>query len=248
MNVGGIKAESNKAKGAKIEDMKANSMDASGFKIDPSLMTVAVAAAETLVNNALSLDSSALAKIDQLDGAVFRVSLPPTNVSLTIHAHNGQLALSSNPEKFSEDEVNVSIEGSLLSLSRLMVESDKNNLIRSGEIKLQGDADVARQLQTLLSELNLDWESALANIMGDIPAHFLGQRIRQGASWSKQVHQSLTANIEEHLHEESRLLPNRIELQAQFSEIDNLRLATERLEARLAKLNAIALNKEQLCE
>jgi len=222
-------------------------MKVDGMRIDPSLITAAVAAAEVLVDNALSLDSAALHKINSLEGAVVKILLPPTNVSLTVQACNGQLALSSNAEKFSDDEINVTIEGSLFALSRLIFESDKNSLIRSGEIKLQGDAEIASQFQSLLSELNLDWESALASIMGDIPAHFLGQKIRQGASWGKQTQQSLTANIEEHLHVESRLLPNRIELQAHFSEIDNLRLSTERLEARLAKLRSIALNKEELC-
>lgn len=217
------------------------------MRIDPSLITAAVAAIEALVDNALSLDSSALNKINSLEGSVVRILLPPTNVSFTVQACNGHLTLSSNEEKFSDAEIDVTIEGSPFSLSRLIFESDKNSMIRSGEIKLQGDAELARQFQSLLSELNIDWESALADIIGDIPAHFFGQKIRQGVSWGKQTQQSLTANIEEHLHEESRLLPNRIELQAQFSEIDNLRLSTERLEARLAKLRSIALNKEDIC-
>lgn len=222
-------------------------MEVDGMKLDPSLITAAVATTETFVNNALSLDPVALKKINNLDGAVFKVSIPPTSMSLTVHACNGHLALSSNTEKFADSEIDVTIEGSPFSLSRLIFESDKNSLIRSGEIKLQGDAETAHQFQSLLSELNLDWESALADIIGDVPAHFFGQKIRQGASWGKQTQQSLTANIEEHLHEESRLLPNRIELQSQFAEIDSLRLSAERLEARLQKLKAAALNEEDIC-
>ncbi len=214
------------------------------MKIDPSLITATVAAAEVLVNNALLLDSSALKKITDLNGSVVKIVLPPTNVSFTIQACNGQLALSSNTEKFADNEINVTIESSPFSLSRLIFEDDKNSLIRSGEIKLQGDTETALQFQSLLSDLSLDWESALATIIGDIPAHFIGQKVRQSASWGKQTQRSLTANIEEHLHEESRLLPNRIELQEQFSEIDRLRLSTERLEARLAKLRTIALREE----
>lgn len=221
-------------------------MGVDGMRIDPSLITAAVAAAEVLVNNALSLDSSALKKINSLEGAVVKIVLPPTNVSFTIEASNGHLALSSNAEKFADSEVDVTIEGSPFSLSRLIFEEDKNSLIQTGEIKLHGDAEIAQQFQSLLSELNIDWESALANIIGDIPAHFIGQKFRQGASWSKQTQQSLTANIEEHLHEESRLLPNRIELQEQFSAIDHLRLSTERLEARLAKLRSMMTKEKQI--
>jgi ubiquinone biosynthesis protein UbiJ len=206
------------------------------MRIDPSLITAAVASAEALVNKTLALDSAALQKVEALDSAVVKISLTSLNSSVTVQACNRRLVLSLNGEKFAADEIDVTIEGSPFSLSRLMFEDDKNSLIRSGEINLLGDAEIAQKFQSLLSELNIDWESALADVIGDIPAHFIGQKVRQGASWGKQTHQSLTANIEEHLHEESRLLPTRVELQGQFSEIDRLRLSTERLEARVAKL------------
>ncbi|UZE96764.1 ubiquinone biosynthesis accessory factor UbiJ [Alkalimarinus alittae] len=206
------------------------------MRIDPSLVTAAVASAEVLVNKTLALDSAALQKVADLEGAIVKIALTPLDLSFTLQACSSRLVVSANPEKFTDEEIDVTIEGSPFSLSRLVFEDDKNSLIRSGDIKLLGDAEIAQKFQSMLSGLNIDWESALADIIGDIPAHFIGQKIRQGTSWSKQTHQSLTANIEEHLHEESRLLPNRIELQEQFSEIDRLRLSTERLAARLAKL------------
>lgn len=215
------------------------------MRIDPSLITAAVATTESLVNHALALDSAALQKVGGLDGAVVQVALVPVDLSITVQACNRRLVISANPEKFIDSEIDVTIEGSPFSLSRLVFEEDKNSLIRSGEIKLLGNSEIAQKFQSLLSELNIDWESALADIVGDIPAHFIGQKIRQGANWGKETHHSLTANIEEHLHEESRLLPNRIELQEQFSEIDRLRLSAERLEARLAKIRALALTSEK---
>lgn len=218
------------------------------MKIDPSLISAAIATAEALVNKTLALDSAAQTNVIALDGTVVKVSLTPINVSFTIQVCNAHLMISSNDEKFADHEIDITIEGSPVALSRLVFEEDKNSLFRSGDVKLKGDSEKAQKLQQLLSELNLDWESALADIIGDIPAHFVGQTLRQGASWSKQTQQNLTANIEELLHEESRLLPNRIELQEQFSKIDQLRLSAERLEARLAKLNSLAVNKESFSE
>lgn len=52
-------------------------------------------------------------------------------------------------------------------------------------------------------------------------------------SWSRQAFSSLNANIEEYVHEESRALPGRRELEATFEDIDALSLRTERLEARV---------------
>ena len=54
--------------------------------------------------------------------------------------------------------------------------------------------------------------------------------------WSKQSHESLIANIEEHLHEESKLLPNRYELEDQFEKIGKLSLSVSKLKERLEKL------------
>jgi ubiquinone biosynthesis protein UbiJ len=44
--------------------------------------------------------------------------------------------------------------------------------------------------------------------------------------------------VEEYIHEESRTLPGRRELEATFQDIDELNLRTERLEARLNQLAA----------
>ena len=73
----------------------------------------------------------------------------------------------------------------------------------------------------------------MARHLGDVPAHFLGQRVRGAIRWSRQAFQSLNANIEEYVHEESRSLPGRRELEATFEDIDQISLRAARLEARL---------------
>jgi len=72
--------------------------------------------------------------------------------------------------------------------------------------------------------------------VGDVPAHFIGQRVRGAVRWSRQAFTSLNANVEEYIHEESRSLPGRRELEATFTDIDRLNLKTERLEARIKRL------------
>lgn len=214
------------------------------MKLDPSLITAATATAETIVNRALALDPMAQAKIEVLEDTVIKLLLTPLTIAITVQAQNGRLIVSGIDDKFTPADIDVTLEGSPLALSRLVLEQDKDRLIRSGDIRLTGNAEKALQFQALLADLELDWESALAEIIGDIPAHFIGQRLRSGLQWGKQTHQSLLANIEEYLHEESRALPTTSELQAHFSAIDDLRLATERLDARLARLKALTLEQE----
>ena len=99
-----------------------------------------------------------------------------------------------------------------------------------------GDLDLTDPGQRALDQLNPDWEAALAHRIGDLPAHFLGQRIRRAVIWSRNATASLQANVEEYLHEETRSLPGHRELAATFADIDDLNLHTERLSARLDRL------------
>ena len=84
----------------------------------------------------------------------------------------------------------------------------------------------------------------MARHIGDVPAHFLGQRIRNAVKWSRQAASTMNANAEEYIHEESRTLPGRRELEATFQDIDELNLRTERLEARLNQLTAPGSNND----
>jgi ubiquinone biosynthesis protein UbiJ len=105
-------------------------------------------------------------------------------------------------------------------------------------LTVEGDTALAHQLQLALNQLQPDWEAAMANHIGDVPAHFIGKRIRQAVKWSRQAFSTMNANVEEYVHEESRTLPGRRELEATFQDIDELSLRTERLEARLNQLQA----------
>lgn len=220
------------------------------MKIDPSLITAASAAAETLINRVLMLDPSAQAKIRELDGAVIKVTAnltanlttAPLGPSVSIQVSETQLVFSANDEKFIDSDIDVSIEGSPLALSRLILDKNQSILTSTSNIKLLGDKEKAQRFQSLLSELDLDWESALADYIGDIPAHFIGQQLRNGLQWGKRSQQSLMENIEEHLHEESRALPNRIELEEQFSKINDLSLSANTLKERIDKLESLQNN------
>lgn len=209
------------------------------MKIDPSLITAASAAAETLVNRVLLLDPSAQAKINELEGLVIKLTITPFGLPVTVQACNSRLVISGNDEKHTGADIDAFIEGSPFALSRLLHDESLETLTPSSNITLLGDKKKAARFQAALSELDLDWESALAEIIGDIPAHFIGQRLRSSRQWGKQSEESLIANIEEHLHEESKLLPNKYELEEQFEKINGLSLSVSTLKERIEKLASL---------
>ena len=136
------------------------------------------------------------------------------------------------------EDAAVTLTGTPLSLTALAF-GDRTPL-QHGRVTLSGDATLMAELQDILHALDPDWEGALAGVIGDVPAHLLGRRIRDTLGWVRQAHQALLANIEDYVQEETGTLPARNEAEALFEDIGELRLATDRLQARIEQLETVA--------
>lgn len=128
----------------------------------------------------------------------------------------------------------VTVSGRPFAFAALAQGDDR--VFSDGRLTVQGDVGSAHALQRAMADLNPDWEAALAGHIGDIPAHFIGQRVRGALGWQRQAFRSLTASVEEYIHEESGSLPGRNELSATFEDIDQLNLQSDRLAARIQYL------------
>ena len=113
---------------------------------------------------------------------------------------------------------------------------NKTQALFNNQVSLSGDIELSQTLQALLANLDIDWEGKLAKVVGDIAAHQIGQQARILQRWGKSASQTLLLNIEEYLHEESRDLPPRAELEHFYRNIETLTLTTDRLAARIERL------------
>ncbi len=198
----------------------------------PTLRSALSGALEAALNRALALDPAGRkALLAALAGPVqFEVGAS-RSLTLTLQRLDDRVRVGSEP---SEDAALV-LKGSALAFAALAL--GDRNVFAEGRIAVSGDTALAHQFQRALEQLDPDWEAALAARIGDLPAHFLGQRLREALAWRRQAADRLTRNLEEYIHEESRQLPGRRELEATFADIDDLALRVERLEARLAHLD-----------
>ncbi|MDX1633312.1 MAG: SCP2 sterol-binding domain-containing protein [Marinobacter sp.] len=198
----------------------------------PTLRSALSGALEAALNRALALDPAGRrALLAALAGPVqFEVGQSQA-LTLTLRRQEDRVRLGTEP---AEDAVLV-LRGSVLAFAALAL--GDRNVFAEGRIAVSGDTALAHQFQRALAQLDPDWEAALAARIGDLPAHFLGQRLREALAWRRQAADRLTRNLEEYIHEESRQLPGRRELEATFADIDDLTLRVERLEARLTHLD-----------
>ncbi|MBK1886241.1 SCP2 domain-containing protein [Marinobacter sp. DY40_1A1] len=199
----------------------------------PTLLTALTAIIERALNHSLELDPAGQqALLGSLEGPVqFRIT-HPISLTCSLHRAGNQVQVRSQPV---EDPA-LEISGKPLAFAALA--TGDNRVFTDNRLSVTGDTALAHQFQRALDKLNPDWEAAMARHIGDVPAHFIGKRIRNAVSWSRQAFGALNANIEEYVHEESRALPGRRELEATFEDIDALNLRTERLAARISQIES----------
>lgn len=199
--------------------------------INPTLHTAALATLETAINGALRLDTSTTRALGELEGRVFRVELQGTGADIYLLPDEQGMQL----RGYYDGPVDTHVIGSPADFVELISAEDAASTLINGGISLSGESGPLLQLQAILHRLELDWESALAELIGDVPAHQVGRLVRGGARWGKQAIQSLNRQVEEFVHEEARLLPPASELQDHYESIAQLGLAVDRLEARVEK-------------
>ena len=199
--------------------------------MNPTVHTAAIAALEHAINQALKLDPGAQQAVAQMQGKVFKLDLTGTSINLFLLPTESGMQL----RGFIDGPVDTHVAGSVADFVELVSSADAPSTLINGGIQISGDSAPLLQLIDALQALNLDWELSLSRIIGDIPAHQIGQLVRGGLRWGKHTADSLARQAEEFLHEESRLLPPQAELNQFYDAIAQLGLSTDRLEARLQR-------------
>jgi ubiquinone biosynthesis protein UbiJ len=130
-----------------------------------------------------------------------------------------------------------SIAGTPISLLALAGAQAEQGL-RSGSVRIEGDAEVAQGFRRLLEQTQPEFEEELSRVIGDVAAHRVAGLARGLLQWGQRTTGSLATNVAEYLQEEGRDLPTRLEVEEFVGGVDGLRDDAARLEARLAKLEA----------
>lgn len=192
-----------------------------------TLSTAAVAGLETLVKAALRYDPATRRKLGKLAGRVLAVEMTAPALRLYITADEAQLYLMSHWG----GEVHTRLKGSLSSLLSL-ARSGGGNLAQSG-VEMMGDTGLLLDLQSLLRDLDIDWEEALSQLFGDLLGHQSAQLIRGGLNYGRDRASEAQRLLSEFLTEELQSLPSKLELEDFNQQVDDLRLRLDRLEARM---------------
>ena len=190
-----------------------------------------LASAEALLNRSIAASAQAEALARRLQGTSLQVDVEGiTRIRATVH--QGRLALLAGEDSAAD----ATIKGSLPALLQLL----KAGTNRSGAAaaQIRGDAEIANRYRDLFILARPDPEEELSRWIGDFPARRLWQFAERTREFAGRARRTIGENIAEYLQEEGRDLVNRTELEEFLRGVDELRESSDRIAARLARLEA----------
>lgn len=188
---------------------------------------------QALVDRNVAGSPRARALLAELEGRSLRIAARYTPWRVRLSAAGGRLLLS----RSGDGPVDATLNGTpfaLLSMTR----EDPQEVIRRGDVQIEGDGQVAGIFQELALLLRPDLEAELAQLIGDVPAFGVGSLLRRALDYGRNVARTGAQNVGEYLAHERRELVPRAEARQFLEEVDALREHVDRVAARVARLEA----------
>lgn len=192
-------------------------------------------ALEAALNRALALDPDTRAALAPLEGRRIALALETPALALEIRVGGGDLQVGPVNEIHEPDLAVRSTLGGLLAQLPFFRRDDAAPV---GRVRVSGDAELARRLQTLADRFDPDWQQPFTAVFGEIIGVQVANAARTALRQARQAAENLAESAAEYVTEESRDVVGRAELNAFHDDVDGLRDDVERLTARVERLAA----------
>lgn len=191
------------------------------------------AALEAAINRVLALDEGSGERLQRLDGRMLRLDLEGVGIAL-FFAFNDRGVEVGTRSQYEPDTV---IGGTPLALFSMAA---PEQAVRWGSaesrVSIAGDAQLARDLERLFSQLDPDWEGRLSRLFGDVWGHQVAAGLRAGAEQFRQSAENAGEMLGEYLRRPRGPVVPAAEAEAFGAGVDAVARAAERLEARAREL------------
>ncbi len=200
--------------------------------ISPTLHTAAIAGLEQVINTALAWDPASQQRLAKLDGHVFHWQCTQPLLDLYLIPGDDGIMLCGQYHA----PADTVLKGSANEFFKLATADDPASALINGELELHGSSNALIELQKIGAQLDIDWETPIVQLFGDVVGHQISEGLRQASQFGLQLFKSLQRQTEDYLTQESELLVPDWQVENFLAEVDQLSLRTERLEAKLNRL------------
>ena len=194
--------------------------------------TVVLTVIEAAINQTLKLDPTAHKRLSKLSGHIFQVDCSQPKFNIYLCPEAGTLRFLS----YFEGKVTTAIRGSALEFITLATATDPGGVLINSQICLEGDSAPLIELQRIVSQLDLDWEAPIVEILGDVLGHQLANIFRSMGKSGSNAKINLTRQWKDFILEEARLAPPTKEVEKFFQDNSQLTQKVDRIETSLRKI------------
>ncbi|MBV1932967.1 MAG: hypothetical protein KUG71_14780 [Porticoccaceae bacterium] len=186
------------------------------------VFALACAKAEKVLNTVLSYDPGSQNIFADIEGKSLRVTchLPPADVIISCTASEIFIQPATGEVSISDAQLSGSAPALILLAADTMAlgvseasdsedsgteESDTNSSdtkLYEGPVEISGDTAFVMTLRERLQNLDVDWESWLATLLGDIPAHLLAKSARHAQQWQSHTGERVADSVENYFRNE----------------------------------------------
>ncbi len=191
---------------------------------------------ENVLNRGLPRSPRAQQLCAELKGRRLAVAISPlAGSSVIVESTGASLKLSMETAEAPGAPPDATVSGGPLSLLALSGPAPEA-VVQRGDVRIDGDAELAEKFQELARLLRPDLEDELSLVLGDVPAHQIGRFARAAMGWTRKAATTSVRNIAEYLGHERRDLVPRNEAEQFLRGVDSLREDVDRLAARIEHL------------
>lgn len=197
-----------------------------------SLKPLAGRALEQALNRVLALDPDTQAAISKLDQRRIQLALEAPAIALEISVDGNQLRVGPVQDGEADLGIRSTISGALSQLPFFR----SSNAAPVGKVRINGDAELARQLQSLAKNFDPDWDKPFVEVFGVVIGTQIAKVLREAFKQGAGIAKKFGKDGVDYLTEESRDVVGSAEQAAFNEDVDDLRDRTERVLARFEKL------------
>ncbi len=189
------------------------------------------AALESALNAALTTDPASQRRLENLAGKSVQIEITDLGLNWCLYLNYPLVLLEAGPDT----NANSHLCGPLQDFLGLALK-DSVSLSHSG-VSHAGDIQLLNTCISLFKQVELDWAGVVSERLGPLPGA-LADQVQQASGQLKQTLLKLPPFLGDYVQNELQLVPSKPRLDVFTQDIHELRSRTDRLTARIERLNA----------
>lgn len=186
---------------------------------------------ELIINKALSLDNNITVHLDTVNNKSITLLLAELGFPLTLQISAHKVLVMANT--LSSD---CTIQTNLKTLPKLKQAELLTPLIKAGELDIIGDPKIAQQFANIAEQLDIDWQSQLADRIGDVSAYKLTQLAKLTQQKVSFAASQISQDASEFILHEKNLIVSESQINKFNQQVADISQQVDTLSKRLSTL------------